>query len=410
MRNKNKSKNELVKAIIDAYQPETAKDVQDALKDIFGPMFEAMLQGEMNCHLGYENNDKGEKQTQNRRNGYISKNVKTSMGEMTIDVPRDRDGSFEPQIVPKRTKDISDIDKKVLSMYAKGMSQRDISNTIEDIYGFKISHDTISQITDCVLDELNEWQSRPLKKCYPFIFVDCMYVTMRYEYESKETAVYTILGYDIDGHKDILGIWLNETESKHSWMQIFDEIKSRGVEDIFFISMDGVSGLEQGAKEIFKGVVVQRCIVHLIRNSLKYVPSKDYKKFTANLKLIYGAPNLKTAQTEFEKFKNTWSKYSGAVDVWVRNFNHVEQLFDYSSTIRRVMYTTNAIESVNSSFRKVTKKGAFPNENALLKLLYLRVTELYKKWDNSTIYNWAMVRNELDAHPKFQDRFRKYCN
>lgn len=410
MRNKNKSKNELVKAIIDAYQPETAKDVQDALKDIFGPMFEAMLQGEMNSHLGYKNNNKGEKQTQNRRNGYISKNVKTSMGEMTIDVPRDRDGSFEPQIVPKRTKDISDIDKKVLSMYAKGMSQRDISNTIEDIYGFKISHDTISQITDCVLDELNEWQSRPLKKCYPFVFVDCMYVTMRYEYESKETAVYTMLGYDIDGHKDILGIWLNETESKHSWMQIFDEIKSRGVEDIFFISMDGVSGLEQGAKEIFKGVVVQRCIVHLIRNSLKYVPSKDYKKFTANLKLIYGAPNLKTAQTEFEKFKTTWSKYSGAVDVWVRNFNHVEQLFDYSSTIRRVMYTTNAIESVNSSFRKVTKKGAFPNENALLKLLYLRVTELYKKWDNSTIYNWAMVRNELDAHPKFQDRFRKYCN
>ena len=407
---RNKNKNELVKAIIDAYQPETAKDVQDALKDIFGPMFEAMLQGEMNSHLGYENNDKGEKQTQNRRNGYISKNVKTSMGEMTIDVPRDRDGSFEPQIVPKRTKDISDIDKKVLSMYAKGMSQRDISNTIEDIYGFKISHDTISQITDCVLDELNEWQSRPLKKCYPFVFVDCMYVTMRYEYESKETAVYTILGYDIDGHKDILGIWLNETESKHSWMQIFDEIKSRGVEDIFFISMDGVSGLEQGAKEIFKGVVVQRCIVHLIRNSLKYVPSKDYKKFTANLKLIYGAPNLKTAQTEFEKFKNTWSKYSGAVDVWVRNFNHVEQLFDYSSTIRRVMYTTNAIESVNSSFRKVTKKGAFPNENALLKLLYLRITELYKKWDDSTIYSWAMVRNELDAHPKFQDRFRKYCN
>ena len=407
---RNKNKNELVKAIIDAYQPETAKDVQDALKDIFGPMFEAMLQGEMNSHLGYENNDKSEKQTQNRRNGYISKNVKTSMGEMTIDVPRDRDGSFEPQIVPKRTKDISDIDKKVLSMYAKGMSQRDISNTIEDIYDFKISHDTISQITDCVLDELNEWQSRPLKKCYPFVFVDCMYVTMRYEYESKETAVYTILGYDLDGHKDILGIWLNETESKHSWMQIFDEIKSRGVEDIFFISMDGVSGLEQGAKEIFKGVVVQRCIVHLIRNSLKYVPSKDYKKFTANLKLIYGAPNLKSAQTEFEKFKTTWSKYSGAVDVWVRNFNHVEQLFDYSSTIRRVMYTTNAIESINSSFRKVTKKGAFPNENALLKLLYLRVTELYKKWDNSTIYNWAMVRNELDAHPKFQDRFRKYCN
>lgn len=410
MRSKNKSKNELVQAILNVYQPETAKDVQDALKDVFGPMFEAMLQGEMNSHLGYENNDKNEKQTDNRRNGYISKNVKTSMGEMTIDVPRDRDGSFEPQIITKRTKDISDIDKKVLSMYAKGMSQRNISTTIEDIYGFKISHETISQITDCVLEELNEWQSRPLKKCYPFVFVDCMYVTMRYEYESKESAVYTILGYDIDGHKDILGIWLNETESKHSWMQIFDEIKTRGVEDIFFISMDGVSGLEAGAKEIFKGVVVQRCIVHLIRNSLKYVPSKDYKKFTANLKLVYSAPNLKTAQSEFEKFKTTWSKYPGAVDVWQRNFKHVEQLFDYPSAIRKIMYTTNAIESVNSSFRKVTKKGAFPNENALFKLLYLRVTELYKKWEDSTIQNWSLVRNQLDAHPQFQDRFRKYCN
>ncbi len=410
MRGKNKSKNELVQAILDVYQPETAKDVQDALKDVFGPMFEAMLQGEMNSHLGYENNEKGEKQTENRRNGYITKNVKTSMGEMTVNVPRDRDGSFEPHIIPKRTKDISDIDKKVLSMYAKGMSQRDISSTIEEIYGFKISHETISQITDCVLEELNEWQSRPLKKCYPFVFVDCMYVTMRYEYESKESAVYTILGYDIDGHKDILGIWLNETESKHSWMQIFDEIKKRGVEDIFFISMDGVSGLEDGAKEIFQGVVVQRCIVHLIRNSLKYVPSKDYKKFTANLKLIYSAPNLKTAQSEFEKFKTTWAKYSGAVDVWERNFKHVEQLFDYPSAIRKIMYTTNAIESVNSSFRKVTKKGAFPNENALFKLLYLRVTELYKKWEDSTIQNWSLVRNQLDAHPQFQDRFRKYCN
>lgn len=409
MRSKNESKNKLVNAIIEEYKPETAKDVQDALKDIFGPIFESMLQGEMKSHLGYENNAKGNKATTNRRNGYISKNVKTSMGEMTVDIPRDRDGSFEPQLIPKRNKDISDIDKKVLSMYAKGMSQRDISATIEEIYGFNISHETISNITDCVLEELNEWQSRPLKKCYPFVFVDCMYVTMRYEYESKETAVYTILGYDIDGHKDILGIWLNETESKHSWMQIFDEIKARGVEDIFFISMDGVSGLEDGAKEIFKGVVVQRCIVHLIRNSLKYVPSKDYKKFTANLKLIYGAPNLKTAQNEFEKFKDTWNKYPGAVDVWVRNFKHIEQLFDYPSDIRKVMYTTNAIESVNSSFRKVTKKGAFPNETALFKLLYLRVTELYKKWNDVTIHNWSMVRNQLDAHPQFQDRFRKYC-
>lgn len=408
MRSKNGKKKELVNAILEAYQPETAEDVQNALKEIFGPMFEAMLQGEMNNHLGYENNSKEKKETDNRRNGYIEKDVKTSMGEMNIKVPRDRDGSFEPQIIPKRTKDISDIDRKVISMYAKGMSQRDISDTIEDIYGFKVSHEMISQITDCVLEELTEWQSRPLKKCYPFVFVDCMYVTVRHEYEVKETAVYTILGYDVNGRKDILGLWLNESESKHTWMQIFDEIKQRGVEDIFFISMDGVSGLEDGAKEIFKGVLVQRCIVHLIRNSLKYVPSKDYKNFTANLKKVYGAVNLKTATHEFEKFKDNWSKYPGAVDVWERNFKHIEQLFNYPSDIRKVMYTTNAIESINSSFRKVTKKGAFPNENALLKLLYLRVCELNKKWDNSSIQNWAMVRNQLDAHPDFKSRIRKY--
>lgn len=408
MRSKNNNKNQLVQTILDTYHPETAEDVQNALKDIFGPIFEAMLQGEMNSHLGYNSNSKEKKETDNRRNGYIDKTVKTSLGEMNIAVPRDRDGSFEPVIIPKRTKDISDIDRKVISMYAKGMSQRDISDTIEDIYGFKVSHEMISQITDCVIEELNEWQNRPLKKFYPFVFVDCMYVTIRYEYEVRETAVYTILGYDKDGHKDILGLWLNESESKHTWMKIFDEIKQRGVEEIFFISMDGVSGLEEGAKEIFKGVIVQRCIVHLIRNSLKYVPSKDYRRFTANLKLIYGATNLKSAIHEFEKFKNAWSKYPGAVDVWERNFKHVEQLFNYPSDIRKIMYTTNAIESVNSSFRKVTKKGAFPNENALLKLLYLRIQELYKKWADSTIQNWSMVRNQLDSDPNFKDRFRKY--
>lgn len=409
MRKKSDSKNKLVQAILEEYKPETAKDVQDALKDIFGPMFEAMLQGEMENHLGYESNDKSLKSTDNRRNGYIHKNVKTSMGEMEIEVPRDRNGSFEPILVPKRSKDISDIDQKVISMYAKGMSQRDISATIEDIYGFKVSHEMISQITDKVIDEQIQWQNRPLKKCYPFVFVDCMYVTVRHEYDSSEMAVYTILGYDVDGGKEILGIWLNDTESKHTWMQIFDEIKNRGVEDIFFISMDGVSGLEDGAKEIFKGVIVQRCIVHLIRNSLKYVPSKDYKKFTSHLKKIYGAPSLKAAQNEFGKFKDEWiSKYPGAVDVWVRNFKHVEQLFDYPSDIRKVMYTTNAIESVNSSFRKVTKKGAFPNEDALLKVLYLRVGELAKKWEKAHVHNWAMVRNQLDAHPQFKDRIRKY--
>ena len=410
MSKKNRRENTIVKQILDEFNPKSVEDVQDALKEVFGPLFEAMLQGEMNNHLGYENNNKDFKETNNRRNGYGSKTLKTTMGDVEIDVPRDRDASFEPEIIPKRTSDVSAIESKVLAMYAKGMSQRDISATIEDIYGFSISHEKISDITDMVLPEIDEWQQRPLDKCYPFIFVDCMYVTIRNQYEVKDYAVYTILGYKLDGSKEILGIWLNESESKNRWMQIFDEIRSRGVEDIFFISMDGVSGLEEGSKSIFPNVVVQRCIVHLIRNSLKYVPSKDYKTFTASLKKVYGASSFKAYKSEYEKFKSTWSQYPGALDVWERNIIHVEQLYDYSSDIRRIMYTTNPIESVHSSFRKVTKKGAFPTEDSLIKLLYLRVTELSKKWTSGKVRNWSMVLNQLSQMDKFKERIIKYSS
>ena len=398
----------LAQQIISQYQPQNVEDMENALKDIFGPMFEAMLQGEMNAHLGYENNDHGAKTTANRRNGYGQKTIKTTRGNVEINVPRDRDASFEPKVIPKREKDVSGIENKVLAMYARGMSQRDISSTIEDIYGFNISAETISNITDSVLDRLEDWQNRPLKKFYTFLFIDCMYVTIRGDYETKNYAVYTILGYDINGMKDILGLWLNETESKHVWMQIFDELKNRGVEDILFISMDGVSGLEEGAKSIFPNVVVQRCIVHLIRNSIKYIPSKDYKAYVAALKKMYGASSLKACIAEFEKFKQAWSSYPGAVDVWVRNFKHVEQLFNYGSAVRKILYTTNAVESINSSFRKVTKKGAFPHENALLKLLYLRITELYDKWKDRPVSNWAMVRNQLIMDERIKARILKY--
>ena len=400
----------LAQAIIDAYNPNSVEDMNDALKDLFGPLFESMLQGEMNNHLGYESNDKGIKQTENRRNGYTKKTLKTSHGEVEIESPRDRDGSFEPVLVPKRKKDVSAIEEKVLAMYARGMSQRDISKTVEDIYGFSVSHEMISDITDAILPELEEWRNRPLKKCYPFLFVDYMYVSLRHDYEVNQTAVYVILGYDLRGHKEILGLWLSSTESKNQWMQIFDELKARGLEDVFFISMDGVSSLEEGAKAIFPKVVVQRCIVHLIRNSIKYVPSKDYKKFTQSLKRIYGATNIKTAKTAFETFQKEWAQYPGAIDVWKRNFIHVEQLFNYGSDVRKIMYTTNAIESVNSSFRKVTKKGTFPNENALFKLLYLRIKELENKWENGHIMNWSMVLNQLMIDDHFTTRINQYLS
>ena len=399
---------QIAHTILDEYKPSNVKEMQDALKEIFGPMFESILQGEMDSHLGYSNNDHGAKNTTNRRNGYTNKTLKTSYGNVDIKAARDREGSFDPVSIPKRTTDVSGIEDKVLAMYARGMSDRDISSTIEDIYGFEISHETISNITDRVIDTAREWQNRPLKKFYTFLFVDCLYVTIRKDMETKDCAVYVILGYDLDGHKDILGVWIGDTEGKHYWMQIFDEIKARGVEDVLFISMDGVSGLEEGARAIFPKVVVQRCIVHLIRNSIKYVPSKEYKAFTGQLKKVYGASNLKVAETEFERFQQEWSKYPGAVDVWKRNWKHVVQLFNYGSAVRKIMYTTNAIESVNSSFRKVIKKGAFPNEDAVLKALYLRITELYKKWNNRTVQNWAMVRNQLAIDDSIQQRILKY--
>ena len=395
-------------ATMKAYDPKTAEDAQETLKSAFGPIFEALLKGELENHLGYSSNDKSEKDTTNRRNGSNPKTLKTSMGEIPINAPRDRDGTFKPEIVPKRTTDVSSIEGKVLSMYAKGMSQRDISDVINDIYGFKLSAAQISTITDSVLEELTKWQERPLKKFYTFMFVDCIYVNIRHDFETVNCAVYVILAYDLSGKKDILGLWIDESESTSQWLKIFDEIKTRGVEDVLFISMDGLKGLEEGAKAIFPEAIIQRCIVHLIRNSVKYVPSKDRKNFCNQLKLVYKAPNKKVALVEFEKFKEAWAKYPGAIAVWERNWKHIEQLYDYTNPIRKTMYTTNAIESVNSSFRKVTRKGVFPNDDAVLKVLYLRVLELYDKWSDRPISSWAEVRNQLYMIDKFTDRIEKY--
>ena len=400
----------IAQAIVDAYDPKNATDVQDALKSIFGPIFESMLKGELNAHLGYDSNDHQPKETENRRNGYSKKTLKSTMGEIPIQSPRDRDGTFEPLAVPKRTTDISSIEGKVLTMYAKGMSQRDITDIIDDIYGFKLSAAQISIITDSVMDEFAKWQARPLKRFYVFLFVDCIYVNIRTDYESKNRPVYVILGYDLNGRKDILGLWIgpDEYESTSYWLKIFDEIKGRGVEDVAFISMDGLKGLEEGAKTIFPEAVIQRCLVHLIRNSIRFIPQKHYKAFTAHLKLIYKAPNKKVALLEFEKFKEAWKEYPGAVKVWESNWAHVEQLFNYTDAIRKMMYTTNSIESVNSSFRKVTRKGLFPTEDAVLKVMYLRILELYDKWMDKAYPNWPNILNHLLLIEDIAPRVEKY--
>lgn len=384
----------IAKQIMETYQPQDAQEIQDVVKRIFAPIFEAALKGEMQNHLGYADHEHTVSGG-NARNGYSEKTLKTTLGEVPIHVPRDRQGTFEPQIVKKHQRDVSSIEGKVLALYGRGMSQRDIAATVEDIYGFKMSHEQISHITDCIMEQVKEWRNRPLKPFYPFVFVDCLYVSLRTERGIQQTAVHVVLSYDMDGRKDVLGLWINEVESKHAWMQVFDELKSRGLEAIGFLSMDGVTGLEDGARAIFPQVVVQRCIVHLVRNSIRYIPRKDWSRFTKDLKAIYGAVNARQARERFEQFQKDWAGYPGAVAVWQNNFTHVEQLFSYGSAVRKVMYTTNAIESVNSSFRKVTKKGSFPNEDAVFKLLYLRVQELYQKWAGRRIPNWALVRNQL---------------
>lgn len=409
MAKKEKTPQELfAEEFVSKLHPQTVKDVEDGLKSILGPIFESMLNGEMSAHLGYGPNDHGPKSTNNRRNGSTRKTLKSSVGEIPINSPRDRDATFNSQLIPKRQTDISGIEQKVLAMYAKGMSQRDISDIIEDIYGFRLSAQQVSIITDSVLEEMAKWQERALKKMYSFLFVDCLYVSIRTEFETKKHAVYCIVAYDLDGRKDILGLWIDESENKNQWLQIFDELKCRGVEDIAFISMDGLPGLEDAAKSIFPKAVIQRCIVHLIRNSIKYIPSKNYKEFTANLKLIYKAPNKKVALLEFEKFKERWSDYPGAIRVWESNWHHVEQLYNYTGAIRKIMYTTNTIESINSSFRKVTAKGTFPNEQSVLKVLFLRVLELYDKWKDKAYPNWPIIRNQLLLIDDLGDRISHY--
>jgi transposase-like protein len=301
-------------------------------------------------------------------------------------------------LLPKYKKDISDIEDKVIAMYARGMSERDISQTIEEIYGFSLSAMTVSQMTDAVLPLVKEWQNRPLHKIYPFVFIDALYVDMKVERCSQKRAIYVMIGIDEDGRKDVLGFWNKASEGADEWMKIFDEIQSRGVEKISFISADGLSGLERAVKACFgENTVFQRCIVHMVRNSLKYLPRSDYASFCSDIKDVYSAVSLDAALNAFDAFKSKWGNgHSKAVRVWTEQFKYVEQLFNYPVEIRRVIYTTNTIESVNSALRKVTNlKGALPGEDALNKLLYLRIQNLLKTWKGPVRF-WSDIKKKLD--------------
>ena len=395
-RERDPKRDQLVKALLAEYQPKSFLELQDVLKDIFAPLMEDMLQGELDAHLGYQKHDHGPKPTGNRRNGSFPKAVRSTMGEVELSIPRDRAGEFEPALVPNGTRDVSGVEEKVLSMYAKGMSDRDISETVADIYGFSVSHETISRIVDRVQPRLAEWQSRPLSECYPFLFVDALMVSAKSDGKAAKKAVYSMIGINQDGIKDCLGFWISETEGAHYWLSIFDELRARGVKKLGFVSIDGLVGLEGGIKSIFPEAVVQRCMVHLVRNSLKYIPSKHYKTFCADLRAMYGAASLSSAKAALEAFVGKWSAYPSAVKVWADNFGHVEQLYDYPAEIRKIIYTTNTIEAFNSALRKVTnRKAAFPNDSAVFKILYLRAMDIVRKW-LKPLSGWAVVRGQLD--------------
>jgi len=373
-------------------------ELYEALRDMFAGTLEDMLKAELDEHLGYEKSDQRPKETSNRRNGTTSKAVKTAhSGELSIDVPRDREGSFEPQVVRKGQNDVSDIQDKVMSMYAKGLSDRDISTIIEDIYGFPLSHETISRIVERVTPRFHAWQSRELEAVYVFVYVDAMVVKVKEDGKSTNKAVYTVLGIDLEGHKDVLGLWISQNEGAHFWMMIFDELRARGVRQMLFVCIDGLKELEQGILSIFPQARVQRCMVHLQRNSLRYIPTKHYKEFCRDARAIYAAVSLQAAREALEALKTKWADYPSAVRVWVDNFEHVERLYELPAPIRSMVYTTNMVEGFHSALRKVTRgKGAFPNDEAVFKAIFLRVMDIVKKW-TMPVPNWALVLGQLDV-------------
>ena len=388
--------NQLFNLIQDEYDIKSASDIEAALLDMFGGFIEQALEAELDQHLGYSRYDFRHKSTSNTRNGRKPKTIQTRLGKTTVQAPRDREGSFQPQIVPKRQTNVIGIEDKILSLYAKGLSTRDISKTLEEIYGFETSHETISAVTDKVIPLIKEWQQRPLEPVYPIIYLDALHVIMRDGMSASNKAVYCVIGVSLEGHKDVLSLSIGEAESASYWMSLLDELKARGVQDICIACVDGLSGFKQAIQAVFPHALVQRCLVHLIRQSTKFVSYQDRKSFCYDLKQIYQAISQSAAEQAFETFKEKWNRLVPlAVRVWENNIEEIYQLFKFPKEIRKMIYTTNAIESYNSQLRKVLKgKGAFPNETSVMKLIYLQTIEVTKKWQRQ-ISNWSQILNQL---------------
>lgn len=389
-------KRQIIQQLLQEYDIHSASDIQDALKDLLGGTIKEMMESEMEDHLGYGRSERSD--SDDARNGYKQKQVNSSYGPLTIDVPQDRNSTFEPKIVRKRQKDISDIDQKIISMYAKGMTTRQISDTLMDIYGFEASEGFISDVTDKILPKIEDWQNRPLDTVYPVLYIDAIHYSVRDNGIIHKLAAYVILGINMEGRKEVLTIEVGENESAKYWLSVLNSLKNRGVNDILIICADGLTGMKEAIAAAFPKTEYQRCIVHQVRNTLKYVSDKDKKPFAADLKTIYQAANEKKGLEAREKVTAKWSeKYPTAMRSWEKNWDVITPIFKFSSEVRTVIYTTNAIESLNSMYRRLNRqRSVFPSDQALLKALYLATFEATKKW-KMPIRNWGKVYGELSV-------------
>lgn len=380
------------------------EDLKDVFKLMVGEMLENGLEGELDDELGYTKYDYRNKDGENSRNGYSKKTLKTSFGETEIKVPRDRDGEFEPQLVKKNQTTLTgDIEEKILSMYAKGMTTSDIETHIQDIYGLECSDSTISRITDKILPVVREWQSRPLEEVYAVVFMDAIHFHVRSEGQIVKKAVYIAIGINMDGLKEVLGMWVGENESAKFWLSVMNGLKNRGLQDILIACVDGLTGFPAAIEAVYPKTEIQQCIIHQIRNTTRFVSYKDIKALMADLKKVYAAIDEQTALSELENFDEKWgTKYPKIAISWRDNWANLSTYFKYPQEVRTLIYTTNAIEGFNRQLRKVTKnKGVFPTDDSLLKMLYLAMMDITKKWTGKR-REWGQIHSQLEIF--FADR------
>ena len=379
-------------------------DVNGIMRDMMSVLLEGALDEELDEELGYSKYDYRNKETDNSRNGHSSKTMHTSYGDMDVAIPRDRNGDYEPQLIKKYQNTVTqDMEEKILSMYAKGMTTGDIESHMRELYDIDISDSTISRITDKILPIVKEWQERPLEEVYAVVFMDAIHYHVRSEGRIVKRAVYIALGIDMSGKKDVLGMYVGENESAKFWLSIMNGLKNRGVEDILIACVDGLNGFPQAIEAVYPKTEIQQCIIHQIRNSTKFVSYKDIKKLMADLKLVYAAPTEETALNELELFKDKWdSKYPKIYKSWNDNWATLSTYFKYPEAVRRLIYTTNAIEGFNRQLRKVTKsKTVFPSDDSLLKMLYLATMDITKKWTGHR-QDWGQIHSQLEIY--FEER------